>query len=133
MNLDSQSIYLVLFAVAALALLALGSFLARRLRPAPARISGSSRMMPLMRAAASAHREARRRRMIIVTVAERAGADAAAWFARSIVSVVPAYRKQGLGVFEKIEDGTQFGEAPEALYIQKRDYKTYLRWAQSMQ
>ena len=132
MIFDPQSTYLVLFAVAALALLGLGKFFARRTRPAPARISGSGKMMPLMKAAVSANQAARRSRLVIATVAERTG-DPAAWFARSIVSIVPAYRKQGLGVFEKIEDGTQFGTAPEALYIQKRDYQTYLRWARSMQ
>jgi hypothetical protein len=126
----------VLFAVAALALFGLGDVLARRRRIAPDRIGddGKTEMMSLMDAAQSVYETARRERMVIVTVAERAegSTGALAWFAHSIAGVIPVYRARATYEFEKLS-AQSVGTDWQSLYIRKRDYQTYVRWARSMQ
>lgn len=126
----------LLFAVAALALFAVGDVLARRRRLAPGRIvdDGKTKMMSLMDAARSIYEAARRERMVIVTVAERmdGAPGATAWFAQSIASVIPVYRARDAQEFEKLS-GQSVGTDWHSLYIRKQDYQTYIRWARSMQ
>jgi hypothetical protein len=136
--MDTQSLarsapYL-LFAVAALSLFAIGEILARRRRPAPQLIAGKTKLMSLLEAAEAIYETARRERMVIATVAERAGgaAGALAWFANSIAGVIPVYRARDAQAFEKLP-GQNVGTELQSLYIQKRDYQTYVRWARSMQ
>jgi hypothetical protein len=138
--MDAQSLarsapYL-LFAVAALSLFAIGEALARRRRPAPELIAadGKTKMMSLLEAAEAIYETARRERMVIATVAERAGGEAGAlaWFAQSIAGVIPIYRARDAQAFEKLP-GQNVGTELQSLYIQKRDYQTYVRWARSMQ
>ncbi len=71
--------------------------------------------------------------MTIADVAERGEGGSLAWFARSIAGVVPVYRVNAQNAFEKIVDSAEIVSNPQALYIQKRDYQTYVRWARSMQ
>jgi len=90
-------------------------------------------MMSLREAAEAAYEIARRERMVIVTVAERASEDGAiGWFAKSIAGVIPIYRNDSAGSFEKLAGGG-VGTELQALYIRKQDYQTYVRWARSMQ
>jgi hypothetical protein len=112
-----------------LAALLLGT--ARQVVRAFRRGAGTSEMVPLGDAAAAAYESAKQKRMVIVSVAERAGAvkDAIAWFARSIAGVIPVYRRNGNGRFEKAGGSSE----PTALHIRKRDLKAYLRWARSVQ
>lgn len=90
-------------------------------------------MMSVMEAAAAAYEAAKRERMVITTVAEGAGTDPVAWFARSIARVVPVYRKLETGAFEKVDDVASVGMEPQSLYIRKHNYQTYIGWARSMQ
>ena len=138
--MDAQSLQsltnyapLILFAVVAVFLFALGHLLSRTRRAAPALIarSGSKRMLPLTQAATSVYDTAKRERMVVVTVAEKAGEGPVSWFAKSIASVIPVYRIGISNAFEKLQGAA--GAELQSLYIQKRDYKTYVRWARSMQ
>jgi uncharacterized protein YaiE (UPF0345 family) len=125
----------ILFGAAALSLFAIGSLRTNSRRPAPARIAddGKTAMMPLMEAAEAVYETARRERMVIVTVAERArGQTAVEWFAQSIAGVVPVYRVRDSNTFEKL-DAANVGAELQSLYIRKRDYQTYVRWARPMQ
>lgn len=102
-------------------------------RPAvPARVPArqAKAMLPLADAAAMVWAAARKERMVIAIVAEADGAEA--WFAASIASVVPVYRKEQDGGFAKL-DGVEIGSGAAGLYIRKRDYPAYLRWARSVQ
>jgi ferredoxin-NADP reductase len=122
-----------LFVVAAVSLFAV--VWPRRRTAPPLLIAGNGKtpMMSLMDAAKSAYEIARRERMVIVTVAERAPEDGAiGWFARSIAGVLPIYRSGHAGNFEKLAKASVTAEL-QSLYIRKRDYQTYVRWARSMQ
>jgi hypothetical protein len=125
----------LLFAVAALSLFALGTVLARGRAAAPERIgaNGTTKMMSLMDAANAVYDIARREQMVIVTVAEKPNSGGAvAWFAQSIAGVLPIYCKGSSQAFERL-DRTSVGSEWQSLYIQKRDFQTYVRWARSMQ
>lgn len=128
--MPAQALPLVLFVAFAALLFAAGHLLARRRRMAPARIPARRHktMMTLKDAAKAAYEAARRERMVIVTVAERMDSDPATWFASSIAGVVAVYRRGD--DFERV---TEIGTAPEALYIRREDFDTYVRWARSMQ
>jgi len=89
-------------------------------------------MINLVQAARDMRRDAAREQMTILCVAERAKSGAENWFADSIAHVVPVYRQAG-AAFERIEPGRDIGTPPQALYINPRDYETYMRWARSMQ
>lgn len=130
----AQAPYL-LFGAVALSLFAIGALRARKRRPAPERIAhdGKTAMMSLMEAAEAVYETARRERMVIVTVAEKArGQTAVDWFAQSIAGVVPVYRLKDSNTYEKL-DGANVGAELQSLYIRKRDYQTYVRWARPMQ
>ena len=126
---------LLLFAAAVALLFALGHFLARKRRAAPALIArdAAQKMLALTEAAMSVYDAVKRERMVIATVAEKADAGPLSWFALSIASVVPVYRIGVSDVFEKFQGGAGIGTELQSLYIQKRDYRTYVRWARSMQ
>jgi len=70
---------------------------------------------------------------VIATVADKSSDGAVEWFAHSIASVVPLYSKNEAGAFAKLDSAADIGSDPEGLYIRKRDYPAYLRWARSMQ
>ena len=137
MDVQSLTRYAPLFLLVAIAvvLFVAGHMMGRSRRVAPALIGRDKArsMLPLIEAAAAACEAARRERMVIMTVAENAGgmAGPAAWFASSIASVVPVYRKGASDAFEKLERAA--GVESQSLYIQKHAYKTYIRWARSMQ
>jgi LPXTG-motif cell wall-anchored protein len=124
-----------LILLAAALLLALGVFLARKRRSAPPRIAhdAAKKMLALTEAATSVYDAAKHERMVVVTVAEKADDGPLSWFARSIASVVPVYRIGLRDAFEKLQGGANIGTDLQSLYIQKRDYLTYVRWARSMQ
>jgi hypothetical protein len=123
----------LLFAVAAVSLVAIGRARTRRAPPLLIADDGKTPMMSLLDAAQAAYEIARRERMVIVSVAERApGEGAVEWFAKSIAGVLPIYRSGGAGSFEKLAD-TGIGSELRSLYIRKQDYQTYVRWARSMQ
>ncbi|HWA90671.1 MAG TPA: hypothetical protein VG889_11585 [Rhizomicrobium sp.] len=123
----------LLAAAAAMGLFAWGHLRARRNKPAPERISGKEArsMLSVMEAAARVYEAAKREGMTIVWVAENAhdAAGPVAWFAGSIVGVVPAYRKMG-GDFERIRSADT---TLQSLYIRERDCRTYIDWARAMQ
>ncbi len=99
-------------------------------------------MLPLKDAAQAAYDAARREGMVIAGVAEDLGGavGAVGWFIRSIARVVPVYESgTGKGPFHKLDRshtalaGTDVGRDEQSLYIQKRDLRSYIRWARSMQ
>jgi hypothetical protein len=122
-----------LFVVAAVALFAIGSARARKRSAAPSSIASDGRtaMMSLREAANEISETARRERMVIVTVAEAPNRNAIDWYARSIASVVPVYRLGNANEYEKLAGSP--GEDLDSLYIRKRDFPAYVRWARSMQ
>lgn len=122
----------ILAVLAAILLLAVGRLLGRKTVPQTIPGNKRGRMQPLLAAAEAAHQAARRERMVIATVAERADGDPTAWFAQSIAGVVAVYRMEGSDAFEKVQ-GANIGTAPEALYIRRRDFDTYICWARSVQ
>jgi hypothetical protein len=123
------------FAATAIVLLAVGALAARRLRAVPILIPAQGRpsMLSLNDAAAKMAADARRESMVIATVAEKAADGAASWFAFSMASVVPVYRKNEAGAFLRVEADAEIGSVTADLYIRKRDYPVYLRWARSVQ
>ncbi len=133
--MDLPMIPIIAFAVSAMVLLGAGGMMARRRPSAPAVIpaEGHAKMLPLMDAATMMQSAAQRERMVIATVAEKDAAGAAQWFAGSIASVVPVYRRDGAGAYRKLEAGQEIGSGTADLYIRKRDYPAYLRWARSVQ
>ena len=136
LQLWAQPAPYLFFGTAALALLAVGGVIARRRRSAPQFIAPNEKattMMDLTEAARTAYDIAKREQMPIAFVAEQKqrGGNAVAWFAQSIAGVVHVYRSKESG-FEKIGAGS-LGEDVQGLYIQKRDFQTYIRWARSMQ
>gem|GEM_PF-2636407 len=122
----------VLVAAIAAAVLVFGIAAAKRRR----------HMLPLNDAASAAYDAARREGMVIAGVAEDAGGapGALAWFVRSIAGVVPVYEsRSGNGPFLRLDRtrttraDADVGTGEQSLYIQKRDLKSYIRWARSMQ
>jgi hypothetical protein len=97
----TQSAALIWFGVLAVLLFATGHVLARKRRAVPASIAGErpDSMQPLIEAAEAADKIAHDERLALAVMAERSG-DAVAWFARSIASVVGAWRKDDTGGFE---------------------------------
>jgi|SRR5581483_5964997 len=100
------------------------------------------RMLPLKDAAQAAYDAARREGMVIAGVAEDSGGalGAIGWFIRSIARVVPVYESgTGKGPFHRLDRArsaladTGVGTEEQSLYIQKRDLRSYIRWARSMQ
>ena len=122
-HLWAQTVPLLLVLVAALGMLVLGREVLRRIGP--------WRMMRLQEAAKAAAATAKRERMVIAKIAKEADDGQLTWYARSIAGVVPVYRAAGLRSFE--EFAGNIGAEWQSLYIEKRDYPTYLRWARSMQ
>lgn len=119
----------ILFAVAAASLFWLGSALARR-RTSRSLARGS---VSLMEASQAVYDAARRERLVIVSVAEKSPAGPLDWFARSIASVVPVYRVSGASARERYAASAGIGPDLQSLYIERRDIRTYLRWARTVQ
>jgi hypothetical protein len=125
----TQTAALIWFGVLAVLLFATGHLLARKRRAVPASIAGGrpDSMQPLIEAAQAANKIARDERMALAVVAERSG-DAVAFFARSIASVVGAWRKNEAGGF----DAATGDEDVQSLYIRRGDIDSYLRWARTV-
>ena len=119
----------ILFAVAAASLFWAGHVLAGR-RSARAFTSDS---MSLMEAAQEIYDAARQEKLVVVSVAERSSAGALDWFARSIASVVPVYRAGRVRAQERYAGAGSIGADLQSLYIERRDIRTYLRWARTVQ
>src|SRR5271154_4487544 len=101
----------LLFAIAAVSLVAIGRTRGRTAPPLLIVSDGKTPMMSLMDAAKAAYEIARREQMVIVTVAERAPEDGPiGWFARSIAGVTPIYRSGHTGDFEKLAEAGVGGE-----------------------
>jgi len=128
--MDAAILPLALLLVTAAAAVGFFAF-SRRNVAAEDRIEEASAMMSVPDAAAAAYEVARAQGMTIAWVAENAkdAAGPAAWFAQSIVGVVPAYRKSGSSFVrsKNVVSGVQ------SLYIRKRDFQTYVDWARAMQ
>jgi hypothetical protein len=122
-----------LFVVAAVALFTIGSMRARKRGAVPSSIASDGRtaMMSLKEAANEVYETARRERMVIAAVAEGPGRNAIDWFARSIAGVIPVYHLGNANAYEKLASSP--GSDLDSLYIRKRDFPTYVRWARSMQ
>jgi hypothetical protein len=120
-----QPAALIWFGVLAVLLFATGHLLARKRNTVPASIAEG--MQRLIDAAETASKIARDERVALAAVAERSG-DPAAFFARSIVSVVGAWRKNETGGF----DAATGDEDVQSLYIRHGDIDTYLRWARTV-
>jgi hypothetical protein len=137
MNIMSAPALTVLGLVLLSLLLWFARVRSRRARPAPALIpaAGADSMLSVPAAAKAAYDTAKRERLVIATVAENArdAADPVAWFARSIVGVVPVYRASEAGGFERLDAGTGVGMEPQSLYILERNYPAYMSWARTMQ
>jgi hypothetical protein len=119
----------LLFAAAAATLFWVGRILAGR---RSARVfAGDS--MSLMQAAQEAYDAARRENLVVVSVAEKSSQGALDWFARSIASVVPVYRAGGVRAQERYAGMGGIGADLQSLYIERRDIRTYLRWARTVQ
>jgi hypothetical protein len=127
----------VLFVLAALALFAMGEFLARKRRAAPARVLDPKGkiMMQLLEAAVAAYNAASREGLAVAKVAEHARdvPSAADWFARSLPAIVPVYRQSEPDIFQKLALSSEVGTQSQSLYIRKRDLQFYLRWARTVQ
>lgn len=124
-----QTTALILFGAIAVLLFAVGHFLARKRGAVRAPFAGGrpDDMQPLIEAAETANKIARDERMALAVVAERSR-DAIAFFARSIASVVGAWRKNDAGGFDAAK-----GDAdPQSLYIRRGDIESYLRWARTV-
>ena len=119
----------VLFAAVAASLFWVGPLLAGRRR---ARVFVSD-SMSLMAAAQEVYEAAKRENMVVVSIAERSSAGALDWFARSIASVVPVYRAGGVRAQERYAGAGGIGADLQSLYIERRDIRTYLRWARTVQ
>jgi hypothetical protein len=125
----TQSAALIWFGVLAVLLFATGHVLARKRRAVPASIAGErpDSMQPLIEAAEAADKIAHDERLALAVMAERSG-DAVAWFARSIASVVGAWRKDDTGGFEAAKGDGDI----QSLYIRHGDIDSYLRWARTV-
>ncbi len=125
----TQTAALIWFGVLAVLLFATGHLLARKRRAVPASIAGGrpDSMQPLIEAAQAVNKIARDERMALAVVAERSG-DAVAFFARSIASVVGAWRKNEAGGF----DAATGDEDAQSLYIRRGGIDSYLRWARTV-
>jgi len=126
-----------LFALAALALFAMGELLSRKWRAAPARVLDQKGkiMMLLPDAAAAAYSAAGREGLALAKVAEHARdvSNATDWFARSLPAIVPVYRQSEPDIFQKLGSSPEVGTQSQSLYIRKRDLQFYLRWARTVQ
>jgi hypothetical protein len=89
--------------------------------------------MSLMEAAQQVYDTAQRERLVIVTVAEKSADGPLDWFARSIASVVPVYRLGAARTQERFAGTAGIGAELQSLYIDRRDVRTYLRWARTVQ
>ncbi len=119
---------------AAVALVTGGGVLARRLGAPPAHIHSQQRMVPLLEAASMVCEKANGEELAIRLIARRNDEDLSAheWFARSLLLIVPIYRKIDTGMFERLElpdDGFEY----RVLHVRKRDIRSYLRWARTLQ
>ncbi len=125
----TQTAALIWFGVLAVLLFATGHLLARKRRAVPASIAGGTpdSMQPLIEAAQAVNKIARDERMALAVMAERSG-DPVAFFARSIASVVGAWRKNEAGGF----DAATGDEDVQSLYIRRGDIDSYLRWARTV-
>jgi len=121
----------LLFAVAAASLFWAGHVLAQRRN---ARfLEDGTRSMSLMEAAQEVYETAQREHLVIVSVAERSASGPVDWFARSLASVVPVYRLGGTRAQERFAGAAGIGAELQSLYIDRRDIRTYLRWARTVQ
>jgi hypothetical protein len=85
-------------------------------------------MESLLDAAKSVMETARKERMALAVVAERSG-DAIAFFARSLIDIVGAWRKNTAGGFAAAsKDDADL----QSLYIRREDIESYLRWARTV-
>lgn len=97
------------------------------------------RMVSLPDAVAGVCKTVQAEALPVAVVAERTG-DVTEWFAASMFEVVPVYRKTDTG-FERVDSPretldralTRLGIGPDALFVRRRDCKTYLRWARTLQ
>jgi len=121
----------LLFAVAAATLFWAGHVLAQR--RASRVLEDGTRSMSLMEAAQHVYEAAQRERLVIVSVAEKSADGPLDWFARSIASVVPVYRIGGTRAQERFAGRAGIGADLQSLYIERRDIRTYLRWARTVQ
>jgi hypothetical protein len=122
-----QTADLVVFAALGVVLLAAGRVLTRKGRATWFAGGRPRDMQSLNEAAEASYKAARDESMALATVAVREG-NPLGFFARSIVSVVGAWRKNGTGGFEAAKGD---GDA-QSLYIRRRDIKSYLRWARTV-
>jgi len=126
----------LIFILMALLLFGLGhllSTLSRRAAPAHVNDKRGNKMQSLSQAAHAAFEAAKRERMPIARVAQNAPDGPQSWFAQSIASVVPVYRADGGATYEKLSRKNEIRAELPSLYIRKRDYQSYVRWARTMQ
>lgn len=123
----------VLMAVLLFGLGHLLSALSRRAAPAHVNDKRGDKMQSLSEAASAAYQAAKRERLPIASVAEKAADGPASWFAQSIASVIPVYRADSGTAYEKLWRKNEIRAELPSLYIRKRDYQSYVRWARSMQ
>ena len=117
----------------AFALFTGGGMIAQRLRVPPAYIHSPQKMVPILEAASMVCEKANGEGLTIRLIARRNEDDLSAheWFARSLLSIVPVYRKVDSDTFEKLDlpdDGFEY----RVLHVRKRDIRAYLRWARTL-
>ncbi len=121
----------LLFAAVAATLFWLGHVLAQR--RAANFLSSGTRAVSLTEAAQTVYDAAKRERLVIVSVAEKSANGPVDWFARSIASVVPVYRAGGVRAQERFAAADGARADITALHIDRKDIRTYLRWARTVQ
>jgi hypothetical protein len=84
-------------------------------------------------AARKIYLDAKTEKLPIAVVAERAAApdSPTKWFADSMLKVMPVYRKVD-GGYEEV-DVIAEQESLDDLYVRRRDCRTYMRWARTLQ
>jgi hypothetical protein len=97
---------------------------------APDHVSRRIEMLPLFEAAEQANINTQN--MVIAHAAAKQS-DPVVWFAQSIASVVAVYRAEDAERFVKLPTAPSIGSDLQSLYIRKRDYRTYLAWARTLQ
>jgi len=134
MHISAQGAWAPFAVAAALTLFIGGEFLARRRQHAP-RVNSPDKMMPLLEAALMLCAWASREQLAIALTACRIDETLGAheWFASSLATIVPVYRKIKEQNFERLERPVDIGSDSRSLYIRKRDIQAYMRWARTVQ
>jgi len=105
----------------------------KRSARAPLRVGSkkAGSMLPIHTAAERAYQQAKAKKMVVAFLAEQDCGEGGpiVWFERSIVSVVPVYKR------ERESDAfvlTNVRDLEDGLFVREKELRRYMRWARGL-